>query len=124
MKVKRKIIGVLICMLLLTTIPLAAGMAAEKVTETKDEPKGETEGIFGITIIRGFISNVKQRGTDITFRAIRLHYITISGMEKSIGVLHFEKCRVNNFMFERRWDMGPLGSISWIFGIVRGDLGC
>jgi len=118
MKVKRKIIGVLICMLLLTTIPLAAGMTIEKETEPEEEP----EGIFGITIIRGFVANVKQRGTDITFRAIRLHYLTISVMEKSIGVLHFEKCRVNNFIFERRWDMGPLGTFSWIFGIVRGDI--
>ena len=118
MKVKRKIIGIFICMLLLTTIPLAAGVTVEKETEHEEEPVG----IFGITIIRGWISNVKQRGTDITFRAIRLHYITISGMEKSMGVLRFEKCTVNDFIFERRWDMGPLGSFSWIFGIVRGEI--
>ena len=118
MKVKRKIIGIFICMLLLTTIPLAAGMAVEKEIETEEEP----EGVFGFTIIRGFISNVKQRGTDVTFRAIRLHYLTMTPMEKSVGVLHFEKCRVNSFMFERRWDMGPLGSFSWIFAIVRGEI--
>ena len=116
MKLKRKIIGILICMLLMGTIPLAAGVATEN--ETEEEP----EGIFGFTIIRGFVANVKQHGTDITFRAIRLHYLTISGMEKGTGVLRFEKCRVNDFMFERRWDMGPLGSFSWIFGIVRGDI--
>lgn len=119
MKVKRKVIGIFICMLLLTTIPLAAGMTVEK-EEPEEEP---LQGIFGLTIIRGFISNVKQRGTDITFRAIRLHYTTISGMERGMGVLRFEKCRVNDFVFERRWDIGPLGTFSWIFAIVRGDLG-
>ena len=118
MKVKRKIIGILICMLLLTTIPLAAGMTVEKETEPEEEP----EGIFGITIIRGFVSNVKQSGASITFRAIRLHYLTISGMEQSIGVLRFEKCTVDDFIFERRLDIGPLGLFSWIFGIVRGGL--
>ena len=127
MKVKRKIIGILICMLMLTTVPLAAGMNIEKETQPEPIeaiPDEETDGIFGITIIRGFVSNVKQKGTDITFRAIRLHYLKISAMEKSTGVLRFEKCRVNDFIFERRYDMGPLGSFSWIFGIVRGDLGC
>ena len=87
----KRIIGILICMLLLMTIPLAAGMTVETETvETEPEPEEEPEGIFGITIIRGFVANVKQHGTDITFRAIRLHYLTISVMEKSICILHFE----------------------------------
>jgi len=115
---KKEIITLLICMLLISIIPIAAGVTTEQDIEPEEEP----EGVFGITIIRGFISNVRQHGTDITFRAIRLHYTTISGMERGMGVLRFEKCRVNDFMFERRWDIGPLGSFSWIFGVVRGDL--
>lgn len=81
-----------------------------------------SEGIFGITIIRGFVFNVKQHGTDITFRAIRLHYITISSMEKTTGVMRFQRCSMNDFIFERRYDIGPLGSFTWMFGICRGGL--
>ena len=115
---KTKIVAFMMCMLMITIVPLAAGMMIEKETEPDEEP----EGIFGITIIRGFVSNVKQKGTDITFRAIRLHYFTISGMEKITGVIRLKKCTVDDFAFERRWDIGPLGSFSWIFGIVRGGL--
>ena len=55
MKVKRKIIGILICMLLLTTIPLAAGMTIEKerTIEKETEPEEEPEGLFGWAWVRG-----------------------------------------------------------------------
>ena len=115
---KTKIVALMMCMLMITIVPLAAGMTIEKETE----PEEESEGLFGITIIRGFIANVRQKGTDITFRAIRLHYFTISGMEKITGVIRLKKCTVDDFAFERRWDIGLLGSFSWIFGIVRGGL--
>lgn len=45
----KRIIGILICMLLLTTIPLAAGMTIEKETESEEEP----EGLFGWAWVRG-----------------------------------------------------------------------
>ncbi len=115
---KNKIMSLLICMLLISIIPIAAGVSMERETQSEEE----TEGVFGITIIRGFISNVRQQGTDTTFRAIRLHYFTISPMERTHGTIRLQKCTVNDFAFERRWDMGLLGSFSWIFGVVRGGL--
>ena len=116
---KKKIMSLMICMLLISIIPIAAGVSVESETQSEEE----TEGLFGITIIRGFISNVRQQGTDTTFRAIRLHYFTIlSPMEKTTGIIRLQKCTVKDFAFERRWDMGLLGSFSWIFGVVRGDL--
>ncbi|MBU1940707.1 MAG: hypothetical protein KKC68_02930, partial [Candidatus Thermoplasmatota archaeon] len=36
--------------------------------------QGTTDSIFGWTIIRGFIGNLKKQGNDLYFRAIRLHY--------------------------------------------------
>ena len=112
---KTKIVALMMCMLMITMVPLAAGMTIERENEKDDS-------LFGWTIIRGFVSNVRQKGTEITFRAIRLHYFTISGMEKITGVIRLKKCTVDDFAFERRWDIGPLGSFSWIFGIVRGGL--
>jgi len=114
---KEKLVAALICMLLVSLVPIGAGMSVEK--EPEPEPE---DGVFGITIIRGFVSNVKQQGTSITFRAIRLHYLSFSTMEKITGVVRLQKCTIDDFAFERRWDMGPLGSFSWIFGIIRGDL--
>jgi hypothetical protein len=43
-------------------------------------------------------------------------------MEKITGVVRLRKCTIDDFAFERRWDMGSLESFSWIFGVIRGKL--
>ena len=113
---KAKILSILICMLMLATLPLAAGAVnSEQDAET-------TDSVFGWTIIRGFIGNIKKEGNDLYFRAIRLHYSEITGMESSFGVIKFKRCRISDMGPDRQLTFGPLGSFTWIFAICHGGL--
>jgi hypothetical protein len=89
------------------------------VTPTSTET---TDSIFGWTIIRGFVGNLKKQGNDLYFRAIRLHYTEITGMEMSTGVIRLKRCRVSDIRFDRHLTFGPLGSFTWIFGYCHGGL--
>jgi len=55
-KVKRKILGIFVCMLMLVMIPLVAGMTVDS------EPDDPETTDFGRTIIRGFVFNYKPSG--------------------------------------------------------------
>jgi hypothetical protein len=113
---KAKILSILICMLMLATVPLAAGaIDIEQDTET-------TDSIFGWTIIRGFIGNIKKQGNDLYFRAIRLHYTEITGMEMSTGIIKLKRLRISDMGPDRQLTFGPLGSLSWIFAICHGGI--
>ena len=115
-KMKAKILSILICMLMLATLPLAAGaMNSEQDADT-------TDSIFGWTIIRGFIGNLKKQGNDLYFRAIRLHYTEITGMEMSTGIIKLKRCRISDMGPDRQLTFGPLGSFTWIFAICHGGL--
>ena len=113
---KKKMMGIFVCMLMLATVPLAAGAVdSEQDAET-------TDSIFGWTIIRGFIGNLKKQGNDLYFRAIRLHYTEITGMEMSTGIIKLKRCRISDMGPDRQLTFGPLGSFTWIFGICHGGL--
>jgi hypothetical protein len=113
---KAKILSILICMLMLATLPLAAGAVnSEQDAET-------TDSVFGWTVIRGFVGNIKKEGNDLYFRAIRLHYSEITGMESSFGVIKFKRCRISDMGPDRMLTFGPLGSLTWIFGLCHGGL--
>ena len=117
MKVKRKMLGIFVCMLMLTAIPLAAGMA-----ERVDPEEKATDSVFGWTIIRGFVGNMKKQGNKLYFRAIRLHYTEFTGMETSTGVIRFKRCRISDMGPDRQFTFGPLGSFSWILAICHGGV--
>jgi hypothetical protein len=109
MNVKRKILGILICVLMLTTIPLAAGMT---VDSEPDDP--ETTDI-GRTIIRGFVFNYKPSGFGHKFFALRIHYIEITGTTRTTGVVIMKQCivgRERNIGFN--W-CGPVGFFGYMF---------
>ena len=80
------------------------------------------DSIFGWTIIRGLVGNMKKQGNDLYFRAMRLHYTEITGMEMSTGILRFKRCRISDMGPDRQLTFGPLGSLTWIFGICHGGL--
>jgi hypothetical protein len=69
---KKKMIGLFICMLLVATIPLAAGM-----TDHTDNTTGTTA--LKKTIMFGIVANSKVTGRLITFRAVWIHYRVIGG---------------------------------------------
>lgn len=111
---KAKILGVLVVVLMLSTIPFSAGAI--------DDAEECIDPLFGWTIIRGLVGNMVKMGNDLYFRAIRLHYTEITGMELSIGVIKLKRCRVSDLGPDRHLTFGPLGSLTWIFGICHGGL--
>ena len=65
----RKIVGVLLCMLMVAAIPVAAGMQCDTGTE---EPLGP----FSKTTVRGFILGSSTDGWSTSFFALRVKYTT------------------------------------------------
>ena len=110
MNVKRKILGIFICVLMLGTIPLAAGMA---VNSEPDDP--ETTEV-GRTIIRGFVFNYRPSGFGHKFFALRVHYIEFTGRTRSTGVVTMRPVSVGreaNLGFNY---VGPIGMFGYMFG--------
>ncbi len=79
---KKKIMGILVCMMLMAMIPAAAGLncdiqVTEKNVDFDNDP--ETEGILDHTTIRGIVLFPRAtRSGDFKFFAIRLHYTTFA----------------------------------------------
>ncbi len=84
--------------------------------------KETTDSIFGWTIIRGWVANMKKQGNDLYFRAVRLHYLEITGMEMSTGIIKLKRIRISDMGPDRQLTFGPLGSLTWIFGFCHGGL--
>jgi len=78
---KKKVIGILVCMMLMAMIPVAAGLNCDtETTETKlicnNEPG--REGLLDYTIIRGVtLFSRSTFGGEFRFFAVRIHYTTI-----------------------------------------------
>ena len=76
-------------MLMLATIPLAAGMNVE---DDETEPTD-----IGRTIVRGFYFGYKPNGLGNRFFALRIHYTEITGTETSSGIVRFSRCNVGQY---------------------------
>ena len=78
---KKKIIGILVCTMLMAMMPVVAGLNYDtETTETKfisnNEP--EPEGILDHTIIRGVVLFPRSAfGGEFRFFAVRIYYTTI-----------------------------------------------
>jgi len=110
MNVKRKILGIFICVLMLATIPLAAGMAVDS------EPNDPETTEVGRTIIRGFVFNYRPSGFGHKFFALRVHYIEITGTTRTTGVVTMRPVSVGreaNLGFNY---CGPFGMFGYMFG--------
>jgi len=106
-----KVVGILVCMMMLTTIPIASGLNCEVGY------KCGTTGIFDKTIIRGIVlfPRVSQDGKTINFLALRLSFRTIYLDGITHGIVKFQRIQIpNNFK-------GYLGNF-YIFGSFRGSL--
>jgi hypothetical protein len=70
---KKKTIGIFLCLMMMAAIPAAAGLCVE--TEQPDE--GQT-GVLDKTIIRGIVLFPRSSvGGKFSFFALRIHYTTI-----------------------------------------------
>jgi hypothetical protein len=115
MKLKNKMIGIFICMLLLATIPLAAGTSVE---ETDEQPTD----LIGMTWVRGWIFNPKTVLGMVHARAIRLHYVEITGMETDLGIVRVRDVSFRDGVFLRFINVGPLGSMTYVIGLTYGGI--
>ena len=80
----KKIVGIILCTLMLAAIPVAAGTSSDTDTEKT--------GIFGKTYVRGFILGSRTEGIVTSFFALLVHYRTYSLFgETDSGVLVFQK---------------------------------
>ncbi len=125
---KRKLLGLSICLILVATIPLAAGVDVAK-EQTTDEDTGTNDGFFGYTLVRGWVLNPKEVGTKLTFRAIRLHYTEFTGTETSTGILRGVKCELRTDCWlspfdgnALNFDLGPLGTFRYTIGFYKGGI--
>lgn len=108
---RSKVVGLFICMMILTTIPLAAGL------NLKNKPDCQISDILAKTTIRGIVlyPRISQDGKTINFLALRLHYRTINpeGVNYGIVKLHY-------FQIPKNFN-GYFGNY-YIFGTFRGKL--
>ena len=110
MNVKRKLFGIFICVLMLATIPLAAGM-------TVDESNDPETTDVGRTIVRGFVFNYRPSGFGHKFFAIRIHYVEITVASRTTGVVIMKQCTVGRETNLGYW-CGPVGFVGYMFGSV------
>ena len=61
-------------------------------------------------------------GNDLVFRAIRVHYIEITGFEVSTGVIRLKQVVVSDFGPDRRVHFGVIGVFVYLFAVCKGDL--
>ena len=108
---KSKVVGILVCIIMLATIPIAAGLNCEI------EPECKTTDIFAKTTIRGIVlfPRISQDGKTINFLALRLSFRIIEPDGITYGVVKLHRFQIpNNFK-------GYLGNF-YIFGSFRGSL--
>ena len=86
---KKKILSIFMCMLLLAMIPVSVGLAME---EKKEPDTGTTD--IGRTIVRGFFFNYRQVGLKNQFFALRIHYTEMTGSETTMGIARLNRVRV------------------------------
>ena len=135
---KKKVVGILICMMLMIMIPGAAGLnydTCDDATEelnydtcadateelnviytNDDDPDPEPEGIFDRTIIRGVVLFPRSTlGGDFRFFALRIHYTTfyLGGIKKGTVMLRS--------ITLRDIPKGIIGDF-YIIGTFRGNL--
>jgi hypothetical protein len=112
MNIKRKILGIFICVLMLATIPLAAGMAVDS------EPNDPQTTEIGRTVITGVVFNYRPNGLGHKFFALRVRYTEITPTTRTVGAITLRTVTVGreaNIGFNY---MGPVGTIGVMMGFT------
>ena len=114
---KKKLIGILVCMMMLALIPAAAGFNCKpEQTETKPLSDIELDDLFGRTVIRGVVLFPRAtRNGDFKFFAVRIHYNTLYMGGVKSGTIVGKSITLSNI------PNGFIGSF-YLFGSFRGNL--
>jgi len=115
-KVKKKITALLVCLLMIATIPLAAGVMEDRESESP------TPDIVGRVWLRGWLFRRIKSGNVNNAIAIRLHYIEFTPTERTWGIVMFKRVAFRNFLYIGRMYETPLGVLVYVFGFFRGGL--
>ena len=94
-------------MLLLSTIPLAAGTTL--VPDSEDSTLS-----IGRTLVRGFFFNFKTVGLKNQFFAIRIHYTEVTGTETTMGIVRMRRVQVGRWTGGYIREIGILGFFGYM----------
>jgi len=114
-KLKKKIVSTIICILIISTIPLATGV-------TDPEPEPQTTDI-GRVWLRGLCFNLVDLGRMNYGWAIRVHYIEFTPTERTMGFITLKRIAFgDSIMAGTMYEPGPLGFFTIVFGLFRGGI--
>jgi len=113
--IKRKTIGVFVCMLMLATIPLVAG-AIE--TEPDSEPTLDVGRVF----LKGLLFHKLRKGNVNHALAIRLFYIEFTPTERAFGWVTLNTVIFKDSAYLGRMYEVELGLFTYVFGFFEGGL--
>lgn len=111
---KKKIIGLLVCTLMLATVPLAAGVTQEKEIEPELD--------IGRVFLKGLIFRCNRFGNVNHGLAIRLLYIEITPTERSWGWVTFNRVTFRDSLYMGRMYEVGMGLFTYVFGLYAGGL--
>ena len=111
----RKVVCLSICFLMLSTVPLAAGI-------TEDRDPSPNPDIVGRLWLRGFMFRRIKSGHINNAIAIRLHYIEITPTERTWGTVVMKRVAFRDFLYIGRFYETPLGMLVYVCGFFRGGL--
>ena len=111
---KKKIFGLLICILLISTIPLAAGIT--------DEPEKEPGLDVGRVWLRGLLFRCNRWGNLNHALALRLHYIEFTPSERTMGIITMNHVAFRDSAYlGRMYEIG-FGLFTYIVGVFMGGI--
>jgi len=112
---KMKLASLLVCALMISTIPLAAGV-------TEDREPSPNPDIVGRVWLRGLMFRRIKSGHINNAIAIRLHYIEFTPTERTWGTVTMKRVAFRDFLYIGRMYETPLGILVYVFGFFRGGL--
>ena len=116
---KKKIIGILICVMMVSTIPVVAGttMDAEPIVETKEDPTS----LLGVTFVAGYVLNpTETQFGRINANAVVLLYYDRGIIQKDAGIVTgLKKVSFKNSPLLVMNEQGSVG-LTLVFGICSG----
>ena len=112
---KKKVLSIIVCILIISTVPLAAGIADK-------DPEPQAADI-GRVWLRGLCFNLVDLGHKYYGWALRLHYIEFTPTERTTGFITLKRIAFgDSIMAGRIFELGPIGFFTIVFGLFRGGI--